>query len=259
MHRSLLAHRLAPLIVGLLSVSLFLLIWEIAGSTETVRSELVSYPTQILSAFKRLILSGELAQNTLISLREFGEGFAAAIVIGIACGVAFALSRTIRYLFEPIFVALYTAPIIVFVPVLVVWFGIGTTSKSIAVFLSAFIPIAINTTTGIEEISESWVRALRAFGASRTQIIFKAMLPGAIPSIMAGIRLAIGRGIVVLIAGEMYVSMSGIGRLISIYSVAPDGVPEIFVLVAVVATFGYVCVLLFSLIESGLTPWRSHS
>src|SRR6185369_8125606 len=128
-----------------------------------------------------------------------------------------------------------------------------------AVFLTAIIPVTINTTTGISEASESWIRALRAFGASRAQIVLKGMLPGALPVIMAGIRLAVGRGIVVLIAGEMYVSIFGVGRLISTYSIAPDGVPEIFVLVAVVATFGYLCVMLLRIVERYLVPWRAGS
>ena len=241
--------------IGALSVTVVLVAWQIVGSHGWISSDLISYPSQILGAFYDLYVSGEFDANVFISMTEFIQGFAAAIVAGILIGLMFAVSRRLRYLFEPIFVALYTAPMIVFVPVLVVWFGIGPESKSVMVFFTSVIPIAINTATGVTEVHESWIRALRAFGANRSQIILKAMLPGALPVIMAGLRLGVGRGIVVLIAGEMYVSIHGIGRLIQIYS-SSGSAAQIFVLVAIVAGFGYLCITILRMIETRLIPWR---
>ncbi len=244
----------ARLIVGTLSVGFVLIVWQIVGSNEIVRSALISYPTQIFGAFVDFCRSGELASNALVSLREFAAGFAAAVAGGVAIGLVFALNRPLRYLFEPLFVALNMAPMVAFVPLLIVLCGIGEFSKSVTVFLSAFIPIAINTTTGITQVHESWVRALRALGARKHEIVMKAMLPGALPAIMTGIRLGIGRGIVVLIAAEMTVSLHGIGRLIQVYS-SGDNVAKIFVLVAVVAAFGYGCAAALSLLQRRLASW----
>ena len=123
------------------------------------------------------------------------------------------------------------------------------------VFLAAVVPVAINTTAGVNEVSELWIRALRAFGASRTQVLAKAVLPGALPSIMTGIRLGVGRGIVSLVAAEMYVSLKGVGRLIQVYSTSGRSA-EIFVLVAVVSSFGLVCVSALRALETRLAPWR---
>jgi NitT/TauT family transport system permease protein len=122
------------------------------------------------------------------------------------------------------------------------------------VFLAAVIPIVINTMTGISQIHESWIRACRAFGASKSQVILKAILPGALPSVMVGVRLAVGRAVVGLIAAEMYVSVRGIGRLIQVYSTS-DRAAEIFVLVIVVASFGFLLVTLLRRIESLIAPW----
>src|SRR5260370_21573925 len=105
---------------------------------------------------------------------------------------------------------LNTSPIIAFVPIVVVWFGVGTQSKAIMVFLAAIIPIVINTVTGITEVHESWIRACRAFGARRPQVIAKAILPGALPAVMGGVRLAVRRAVVGLVAAEMYGSVRGI-------------------------------------------------
>src|SRR5260370_5792326 len=108
---------------------------------------------------------------------------------------------------------LNTSPIIAFVPIVVVWFGVGTQSKAIMVFLAAVIPIVINTMAGITQVHESWIRVCRAFGASQSQGILKAMLPGALPSVMVRVRLAGGRAIVCLIAAEMFVAVRRVGRL----------------------------------------------
>ena len=254
----LLEHRNARWIVGGASVATLLIVWQIAGATETIRSDLISYPTEIAASALAMIESGELATHSVVSLKEFAQGFAPAIAIGILLGLGFALSKPLRYLIEPLFVAMYTAPLIAFVPLLVVWFGVGTQSKAIVTFLAAVVPITINTTTGVREVQEPWIRALRAFGASRWQIIGKAILPGAFPVIMAGLRLGVGRAIVGVIAAEMYVSVYGVGRLIQTYSTSGRAA-EIFVLVGLVSSFGFVCIGLLRSIETWLAPWKARA
>jgi len=251
---SLASHRFARAVVGFMAVALFLIAWQIVGGNEIIRSDLISYPSEVVETLFQMSASGELGSNLVVSLQEFIQGFLPAIAVGIAAGTAFALSRRLHYLFEPLIVALNTSPIIAFVPIVVVWFGVGTQSKAIMVFLAAVIPIVINTMTGITQVHESWIRACRAFGASKSQVILKAILPGALPSVMVGVRLAVGRAVVGLIAAEMYVSVRGIGRLIQVYSTS-ERAAEIFVLVAVVASFGFVLVTLLRRIEGAIAPW----
>jgi NitT/TauT family transport system permease protein len=252
--RALAAHRSARAVVGFATVALFLVVWQIVGANDIIRSDLISYPSEIAGTLLQMIASGELGSNLAVSLQEFVQGFLPAIGFGIMAGTAFALSRRLHYLFEPLIVALNTSPIIAFVPIVVVWFGVGTESKAIMVFLAAVIPIVINTMTGITQVHESWIRACRAFGANRSQVILKAMLPGALPSVMVGVRLAVGRAIVGLIAAEMYVSVRGIGRLIQVYSTS-ERAAEIFVLVTVVASFGFLLVTLLRRLEGLIAPW----
>ena len=251
---SLTRHRGARAAVGAAAVALFLVAWQVVGANEIIRSDLISYPSEVARTFVAMTASGELGGNLAVSLQEFVQGFAPAIAFGIAAGIAFALVPRLNYLCEPLIVALNTSPIIAFVPIVVVWFGVGTQSKAIMVFLAAVIPILINTMAGITQVQESWIRACRAFGASRRQVIAKAILPGALPPVMVGIRLAVGRAIVGLIAAEMYVSVRGIGRLIQVYS-SSERAAEIFVLVAVVASFGFVLVTLLRRIEGWIAPW----
>jgi ABC-type nitrate/sulfonate/bicarbonate transport system permease component len=256
--KSLLAHPQARLLVGLAAVLLFLIAWQIVGAGEIVRSDLISYPTEIIRTFFSMAASGELTTNAAVSLQEFVQGFVPAVLVGVAIGTGFALSRRLRAMFEPLVIALNTSPIIAFVPIVVVWFGVGLQSKSVMVFLASVIPVIINTTTGIGEVNEAWIRACRAFGARRRQVVMKAILPGALPSLMAGIRLSVGRAVVALIAAEMYVSVRGIGRLIQVYSTS-DRAAEIFVLVAIVSSFGFLLVTLLRRVEDWLAPWKRDS
>lgn len=256
--RLVLLRRYGRPLVGALSVAVFLLLWQIVGSNNIVRADLISYPGEIVEAARELFASGELGSNILVSLHEFTAGLLMAVFGGILMGIGFALSRPLRYLFEPFFVALYSAPLIAFVPILVLWLGIGTQSKIGIVFLAAIVPITINTMTGVSEVSESWIRALRAFGATPGQVVLKAVLPGALPVIMAGIRLAIGRGIIGLIAAEMYGAIAGVGRLIQTYSTS-DRPAFLFVLVAIVSAFGLACVSVIRVVENRLVAWKADS
>ena len=243
-------------IIGTISVALFLIVWQIVGQREIVASSLISYPTEVAHTFAHLIATGELGANVWVTLNEFVQGFVPAVIVGIAAGVVLSLSRTLRELLDPLLVAIYQAPTIAFIPILVVWFGVGDRSKIVIVFISAIFPVIINTRTGVSEVAEPWLRAVRAFGATRWQVVTKAILPGSLAAIMAGIRLGLGRAIVGLIAAEMYVSLAGLGRMIQIYSSAARA-SEIIVLVAVIAAFGFGCVTLFRSFENRLGTWQA--
>lgn len=167
--------------VGGLSVLLVMLFWQLAGSLPWPAAEEISTPLKVCQAFGVMLASGELANNLLFSLWEFVQGFVPAVVAGFAFGIAYAVIPRFRFLVEPLFVCLYTTPLIAFIPIIVLWFGVGLESKAVIVFISAFIPIAINTSLGVAEVEESWVRACRAFGANGRQIVVKALIPGALP------------------------------------------------------------------------------
>lgn len=253
------AERLRPshrTTVGTLAVVLFLIAWQIVGQREIVRSDLISTPTEVASTFGHLVATGELGRNAVVTLAEFAQGFFPAIAVGIVTGIVLALVRPLRELLDPLLIAMYTAPTIAFIPILVVWFGVGEWSKVIIVFVSAVFPVIINTRAGVAEVAEPWLRAVRSFGANQAQVVTKAILPGSLAAIMAGIRLGLGRAIVGLIAAEMYVSLAGLGRMIQTYSSAARA-SEILVLVTIIAAFGFGCVTLFRALETKLGTWRA--
>lgn len=241
--------------IGAASVFATLVLWQLAGSLPWPVADELSTPFKVAQAFVAMIASGELGSNLGFSLLEFVQGFIPAVVAGLAFGLAYSLFPRFRYLVEPLFICLYTTPLIAFIPIVVLCFGVGAGSKAVMVFISAFVPIAINTSLGITEVHESWVRACRSFGANGFQILSKALIPGALPGIMSGMRLAVGRGMVALIAAEMYASMHGLGRLIQTYGSTSD-TTSIFVLVAVISGIGFTAVSQLRALEQRLLPWR---
>jgi ABC-type nitrate/sulfonate/bicarbonate transport system permease component len=243
------------LTTGLLAVGGFVVLWQLAGSTNAVPADLISYPTQVLAAAMRMTASGELASNAAISLLEFGYGFLPALVLGVGLGLLMGLSRRLRYLLDPLIMALYTPPQFTLLPLLVIWFGIGLESKVAMVFLGALFPIVVNTSTGVQQVDPVLVRAVRAFGGSQLDVVRKVVVPSALPSMMAGIRLGIGRAIIGVVVGEMYVAVAGLGHLVQVYSSAARPA-ELIVLVMLFALFGLVAVNVARAIEERVGGWR---
>jgi ABC-type nitrate/sulfonate/bicarbonate transport system permease component len=242
-------------LLGSASVVIFLVVWQLVGARNLISADLISYPTQVVSTAAQMAASGELGSNALVSLQEFLYGFVPAVALGIALGLAMGQFRRVRYLLDPLIMAFYTAPRIALIPVLVIWFGVGIESKVAVVFLGAILPVIVNTMAGVQQIDPLWVRAVRSFGASEWQVVTKVVLPGALPAVMAGVRLGLGRAIIGVVVGEMYVAVAGVGRLVQVYSGAGRAA-ELIVLVVLIAAFGFACITGLRLIEERIAPWR---
>lgn len=253
--RSLRKHRRGA--TAALSVGLFLILWQVAGSLNIISSDMISYPTQVVGTGVAMTASGELAGNALVSLLEIVEGFVPAVAIGLVLGLLMARNRRLRYLLEPLLMAFYTAPYVALIPIIVLWFGIGTQSKVAIVFLGAIFPVLMNTTAGMQQVDPLWVRAARAFGATPRQVTQKVIVPGSLPAIMAGLRLGLGRGLIGMIIGELYVATAGLGHLMQVYDAAGQ-TAQLMVLAAVTAIFGFVCVSGLRWCEERAAAWRSE-
>jgi ABC-type proline/glycine betaine transport system permease subunit len=158
---------------------------------------------------------------------------------------------------EPPLMALYTAPRLVLLPILIVWLGIGMVSKVAVVFLGAVFPIIINTIAGIRDADLRLIQAARAFGASQLDIYVKVLIPGSLPAILMGIRLGIGRGLLSVIVGEMFVSEAGIGYQLMSYGQGMQ-IDKMLVYAFVVSIFGYALTVSVQLIESHIRSWRPN-
>ena len=244
----------ASTVRGLLSLLVVGIVWEIAGRTG--RWPLVLAPiSDIWVKFLQLAASGELQRHVLVSLNEFLVGFVIAAVLGVLLGIAIASSDTVRDFVDPWVSAVYATPTVALAPLFIFMFGIDAPSKMAVVFLLAIFPIVINTSTGMRSTDRIYIEAARSFGASRSQIFSKVLIPSALPFIVAGLRLGIGRGLVGVVIGEFIGARAGLGYLIFRSSQAFQ-IDAMWVGVFLLAGTGVLAVIILQNVERRMAPWR---
>ncbi len=244
----------ASTVRGLASLLVVAAVWEIAGRSG--RWPLILAPiSEIFARFGQLALSGELWGDIGVSLNEFVVGFAIAAVVGIVLGIITATSDVARDVIDPWVSAVYATPTVALAPLFIFVFGIDAPSKMAVVFLLAVFPIVINTTTGIRSTDQVYIEAARSFSANRLQIFTKVLIPSALPFIVAGLRLGIGRGLVGVVVGEFIGARAGLGYLIFKSSQAFQ-IDAMWAGVFLLAGTGVLAVLILQRIERRMAPWR---
>jgi sulfonate transport system permease protein len=195
---------------------LILALWELLGPL--VSPVLFSYPSKIAVAFYELTISGELPYYAFESLQILFYGLFFSILIGVPLAVLMARLKPVDWALELPINALYSTPMVALVPLLVLWFGIYMQAKVIVVFLFAVFPILINTYQGVRECDKNMLEVARSFRSPEWRTWQDVLLPFALPYIAAGIRLAIGRGLVGMVIAEFYTTISGLGYMITRYA-----------------------------------------
>jgi NitT/TauT family transport system permease protein len=242
-----------PNLIRTASVIVFLILWEIYGRrTDPI---LFTYPTAVAVAFWKLLISGELAHQLLVSLSALAAGFGASLVLGVILGLAMGRSRLAEATLEPHINALYATPQVALTPLLMMWLGLGFAVKVAVVFLFAFFPILINTASGAKNVSASMVEVGRAYLAPPRQILFKIVFPAALPFIMAGVRIAIGRGLVGMIVAELFTAITGLGAMLSLYGNIFE-TAKMFVVIIILALLGIGLIHASQALERKLANWK---
>ena len=234
---------------------LILVVWEIVGPF--IDPIFFSYPSKIAVAFVNLTLSGELAYYLSQSLEVMSYGMFFAIVVGIPLAVAMARVRWLDWALDLPINALYSTPMVALVPLLVLWFGIHLQAKIIVVFLFAVFPILINTYQGVRECDNSMLEVARSYRSTEWRVWQDVLLPFALPYIAAGIRLAIGRGLVGMVIAEFYTTISGLGFMITRYANVFE-MDKTFVPVIMLMFLGVSLTSILKLVERRIAPW-SHA
>ncbi len=237
-----------------LSVLGGLALWELISRYLVANALFLAAPSEIVVAIFRLAASGELWHHIGVSAAEFALGYVIASVLGIALGLAMASSVSVKQALQPWVSGLYATPTIALAPLFILWFGIGIWSKVIVVISLVLFPVTINTEAGLRTTSERLIEMLRSFGATRRQIFLKVSLPSALPFILAGLKLGIGRGLIAVVVAELFGSRAGLGRLIS-QSADAFNMPDLFAGVVILALAGIVLTAGFGWLETKLVPW----
>ena len=236
-------------------LALILIVWQIVGPH--ISPIFFTYPTKIAVAFWQLTISGDLPYYLSQSLEVMFYGLMAAIVVGIPVAVAMARVRWLDWALDLPINALYATPMVALVPLLVLWFGIYLKAKIIVVFLFAVFPILINTYQGVRECDKNMLEVARSFRSTEWQVWRDVLLPYALPYIAAGIRLAIGRGLVGMVVAEFYTTISGLGFMITRYANNFE-MDKTFVPVIMLMIMGVSLTTGLKWLERRIAPW-SHA
>jgi ABC-type nitrate/sulfonate/bicarbonate transport system permease component len=201
--------------LAVISVGSVLILWTALGSFGLINNVLVPSPADVGRAAVIAISDGSLLKNAVASLLRVVQGFAVATLIAIPLGMLMGVSRTARGLFDPLIELLRPVPPIAFIPLAILWFGIGEFSKVMIIAYGAFFPIFVNTMAGFESVDQVHIRAAQTLGAKRYDIFKDVILPSAFPQMVTGARLGMGMAFIVLVAAELVASSEGLGYLIN--------------------------------------------
>ena len=231
-----------------------LIVWEIVAPF--ISPIFFTSPSNIAIAFYETTVSGELPYFLAQSLEVMVYGLVTAIVVGIPLGVAMARIRRLDWALDLPINALYATPLVAVVPLLVLWFGIYLKAKIIVVFLFAVFPILINTYQGVRECDKGMIEVAQSFRSSECRMWQDVLLPFAVPYIIAGLRLAIGRGLIGMIIAEFYTTISGLGFMITKYANV-FAMDKTFVPVIVLMVLGVSLTTLLKWVGRRIAPWSA--
>jgi len=231
-----------------------LLIWELASRSGFVNALILPPPSMALGDLIKLVLDGELPRALWASLYRIVCGFALAVTVGVALGALMARIRLLNLLLDPVVELLRPISPLAIYPLAILWFGIGDTSKIFVIGLAASFPVILNTYAGVRSIDPNFFRASQSLGATPTEIFTTIVLPGSLPQIFTGVRLAWGISLIVIIAAEMVGASVGIGYMV-LEAQQTFRTERVFAGIIVIGLFGFLTDLGFRRLRRALLPW----
>jgi NitT/TauT family transport system permease protein len=235
-----------------------LLIWELASRSGLVNALVLPPPSMALVDLTKLVLDGELQRALWASLYRIVCGFALAVTVGIAVGALMARIRLLELLLDPLVELLRPISPLAIFPLAILWFGIGDASKIFIIALAASFPVILNTYAGVRSIEPNLFRASQSLGATPIEIFATIVLPGSLPQIFTGVRLAWGISLIVIIAAEMVGATVGIGYMV-LEAQQTFRTERVFAGIIVIGLIGFLTDLGFRWLRRALLPWYRES
>ena len=242
-------------VIGAIAVLAALLAWEVSAGIGLIDPLYASSPIRIIAMAAEYFTSPTAWEDIRVSGTQFVVGFALAVVVGITLGIAIGWYKYVDYALDPFVTFLYTSPRIAFMPLLIIWLGIGLASKVAIVFLGAVFPIIISTASGIKSMDADLLKVARSFGASDHKIFSSVALPGSVPMIVSGLRLGLAHGLIGIVVGELVAATDGIGYRMT-QAAATFRTDLVFALLITIAGVGVVLTAVFRRLERHFDKWR---
>lgn len=248
-------------LLAVLSVVGFLMIWQLLVKFGVFSEKILPIPSQVFTTFLEKLHSPNpdgavLQYNILISLKVALSGLSLAILLGVPLGLLMGWYRCVDRFVRPVFELIRPIPPIAWIPLTILWVGIGMPAKAMIIFFASFIPCLINAYAGIKGTSQTLVNVAKTYGASNFTIFLKVGVPSAMPLTFAGIRISLGSAWSTLVAAELLAANAGLGYMISMGR--QFGRPDIIVLgMIVIGLLGFLFSWIFNRIERVVVKWRT--
>lgn len=248
--------------ISVLTLVVLLAAWWAVTAAELIEPLFLPPPSAVLEKAWLLMTSGymdsTLWQHLGASLQRIGLALLVAVLSAIPVGIAIGRNRIAHGIFDPLIEFYRPIPPLAYLPLIVIWCGIGEFSKVLLIYLAIFAPIAISTATGVRTVDPTRLRAAQSLGATRWQLIRHVILPSALPEILTGVRIGLGVGWSTLVAAELIAATSGLGFMVQ--SAAQFLVTDVVVLgILVIALIAFAMEMGLRALQRKLVPWHGQS
>ncbi|MDF3152620.1 ABC transporter permease subunit [Mesorhizobium sp. XAP10] len=247
--------------VSVMTILVVLALWALSARLQLVSPVFLPSPVAVWNKFITVARDGfvdaTLLQHAVASLGRVFAALVAAILVGVPVGLAIGISTIGRGIFDPLLEFLRPIPPLAYLPLVIIWFGIGEPSKILVITISMLAPVALSTASGVRGVSQERINAARSLGATQRQVVRHVILPSALPSILTGLRIALGAGWSTLVAAELVAATRGLGFMIQ--SAAQFLVTDVVVMgILVIAAIAFVLEFTLRRIERVLVPWAGR-
>jgi NitT/TauT family transport system permease protein len=240
---------------GALAVVLFFAAWQAVFLVAPFNPLFISKPSLILAALAQLAADGELWHDLAVSAVPFVYGFVAAAIVGVALGIVMGWRVRVGYALDPLMTVFYASPLVALAPLLIIFFGVGVAGKAIIIFLLSVFPFIFNAAAGVRAVDRLLINVVRSLGGSEKDLYLKVIIPSVLPYIVAGARIAVGRGLIGVLVGEFFAASEGIG-----YAIAKFGdlfaLDKMFACILVVMIIALVLTEGIRWAERAAFPWK---
>jgi NitT/TauT family transport system permease protein len=238
-----------------LTVAVALMVWEWQVRAGRISALFFPAPSTVASTFVRMLTSRVLAPNLAATLRRVLVGLALGGIPGLILGLVLGWSRQLRAIIDPLIAALHPLPKIAMLPLIMIIFGIGEASKVVIVAVASFFPMLINTTAGVRQIRPVYFEVAENYGARVIQVLARVVLPGSLPLVLSGLRLALNTALLLAIAVELVAAQEGLGAMIW-FAWETLRTEELYATLAVTAALGIGINLVVQDLMTRLVPWQ---
>lgn len=245
-------------LIGTGAVIVAIAIWELVALARIKPALILPGPVDVINAFRDLFSTGAIWTDLATSAQELLIGLGLATVIGLPLGLLIGWYDRVAYALNPFVNFLYATPRIALTPLLIIWLGIGSSSKIAIVFLMAFFPVLINTAQGVQSLEQGAVRVARCFGANDLQLFWTVALPGTVPFIISGLRLAVGQALIGVFVAELSGAQHGVGLMMSTAG-QQFQTSKVFAGLFIFAFTGVTLTYLLRRVEQHFAAWRPRA